>query len=166
MKYYHVSSFYHGEEFEFTPSLPYYLQKGEDKRTHRICVTANWRHSLRSIIVIKHSKYFFVYSTEEEPINPIAERERLLNEKKIRSTSNDFKLPRDGIVNKELWFTKAVKMKCEGMIILPNEMYGRMIMALGFSSGDPDVEKLQIEPYREIDPFAELRGNKYKEIEV
>jgi hypothetical protein len=161
MKYYHVTTSYFGEDAIFKPHVPYHLHRGEDKKTPRVCVTSNWRHSLRSIIVLKRTKTFYLYSCEEEPISPDVERSRLIKEKKIKVNYNDFRLPPDGIVNKELWYTKEITMKCEGMIILPNDVYARILMSFGMPSGDPDVDELKLEPYREINPFEELKSCSY-----
>jgi len=144
--WYHVTTQYLNEENEFNPNIPYYLRKGEDKRNARICVTDNWRHSLRSIILIKRCKDLYVYSTSEAPINPIETRKKLLKDKKIRKNCNDFQLLDDGICNKEHWFLNATKMKLEGVVKIPKEDYGRMLMGFGFM-GEPDIDKLQLEKY-------------------
>lgn len=149
-KWYHISSIIYnsGNELEFNPNIPYYLQKGEDRRNPRVCVTANWRHSLRSIILIRRSKSFFVYSTLEQPINPTKERENRIKNKQIRKNSNDFRLPPDGFINKEHWFLKPVTMKLEGVVKIPKKEYLSMLMDFGFS-GEQDINKLKIVTYKE-----------------
>lgn len=148
-KYYHITTNYLGEKTTFNPNLPYYIQKGEDRRTKRVCVTENWKYSIRAIIVLKRRRRFYCYSSNFEPINPIIQRENLLKEKKIKTISNDFKLPRDGIVNKELWYLEPIEMAFEGMIVIPDEDYARMVMAMGFPSGDPNISNLKLEDYKE-----------------
>ena len=148
MKWYHVTSYYHGKEFIFEPSIPYYLRKEEDKRTPRICVTQIWRHSLRSIILIKRQQEYYVYSTEEQPINPVKIRAKLLKGKQIRKNCNDYQMLEDGFANKEHWFTTLTKMKLEGEALIPKREYLGMLMGFGFS-GEPDMDKIKLTQYRE-----------------
>ena len=148
-EYYHVTTSYQGESQVFRPSIPYYLQKGEDKKNPRLCVTENWKHSARSIVVLKRSRRLYVYVSFKKPINPSEKRFELLKVKKIRKNYNDFRLPRDGIVNNELWFLDSTKMFFKGMIEIPEEEYAKMIMAMGFPSGDPDINKFKLKPYEE-----------------
>lgn len=145
-KWYHVTTVDRGEAFLFQPSIPGFLRKGEDKRTQRICVTANWKHSLRSIILIHPSQRYYLYATEQRPVNPIEERQRRLQEKSIRKTSNDFVFLEDGFANKEHWFLQPTKMTREGMIVLSKEDYLRMRMGFGFM-GEPAIDKLKLVPY-------------------
>lgn len=149
MRWYHITNYYQGKEFEAKPSIPFYLRTGEDRRTPRICVTANWRHSLRSIILIKRCMEFFVYSTEVKPINPPKTREKLLNEKKIRKNCNDYKLLEDGFVNKEHWYIKPIKMAFEGVVKIPKKEYLGMLIGFGFCN-DPDLNKMKLKPYKEL----------------
>ena len=116
MKWYHVTGCNQGQSFLFQPYIPRRLQKGEDRKTPRICVTGNWRHSLRSIMIIHLDRYFFVYSTTESPVDPTTFRQGLIDQKKIRKTSNDFRLPSDGFVNKEHWYLTPTLMTLEGYI--------------------------------------------------
>lgn len=148
-EYYHVTDRYRGEKAVFEPRLPYYLQSGEDKKNKRVCVTNNWRNSARSIVLIKRTKRLYIYSTEKKPVNPTIKREELLQCKKIRKNWNDFRLPRDGLYNKEHWFIEPIEMHFKGMIIIPKEMWVNMIIAMGFPSGDPDMDKLNLQPYKE-----------------
>lgn len=157
MKWYHVTSYYHKKEFTFIPNIPYYLRKGEDKRTPRICVTAIWKHSLRSIILIKRQQTYYIYSTEEQPINPIEIRQKLLKEKKIRKNCNDYQLLEDGFVNKEHWFIKPVKMKLEGVVELSKDQYLSMLMGFGWT-GEPDIDKLELKPYKKKSIEELLQG--------
>lgn len=159
MKWYHVTSYYEGKECKFVPNIPYYLRKGEDKRTPRICVTSIWKHSLRSIILIKRKREYYIYSTEEQPLNPIKMREKLLKEKKIRKNCNDYQMLEDGFVNKEHWFIKSITMKLEGVAIIPKKEYAGMLMGFGFCN-DPDVNKLKLTPYRKKSINEMLRGIK------
>ena len=146
MKYYHITCSYLKEEVLIKPSLPYFLQKGEDKETPRICVTTNWRHSLRSIILLRRAyDRFYLYSSEKQPLDPNMERQKLLDGKVIRKNQNRFRLPPDGQVNKELWYTEPTPMTLEGIIEIPKEVRLRMLMGFGFM-GDPDVEKLELKP--------------------
>jgi len=159
-KYYHVTTNHYGAEQVFEPHVPAYLQKGEDKKTERICVTDNWRHSLRSIILLRrYSNRFYVYSTDKEPVNPNTERERLLKEKAIRKNHNLFRLPPDGQVNKEKWYTEKTTMQLEGMVVFPTEMRAMALMGFGFMH-DPDVDKMKLEPYKE-EEFM-LGGRKFR----
>lgn len=148
MKWYHITTYYRGKTFKFDPSIPYYLRAGEDRRNARVCVTANWQHSLRSIILIKRSQEYYVYSTSVMPVNPITKREQLLKEKKIRKNSNDFKVLEDGVINKEHWFTESINMELEGVVELSKRDYAGMLMGFGFMN-EPDVTKLKIKPYIE-----------------
>ena len=148
MKWYHATNRYNGNEHQFVPSLARMLQKGEDKSTPRICVTGNWRHSLRSIILIKRSQEFFIYSTDQQPVNPIKEREKLLSEKTIRKNQILFQLPKDGFVNKEHWFLKPTTFELEGVVTIPKDDYLAMLMGLGFMN-EPDINKLSLKPYVE-----------------
>jgi hypothetical protein len=143
MKWFHVTSVNRGKSFLFTPYIPYRLQKGEDKRTPRICVTANWHHSLRSIIMIHLSRFFYVYSSKTAPISPQEMRESLLRGKKIPRTRNDFRVPQDGIINKEHWFLNPISMVLEGHIRIPEDDYAAALMGLGMFNY-PDVEKLKL----------------------
>ena len=147
MKYYHITCNYLEKEALIKPSVPYYLQKGEDKATPRICVTMNWRHSLRSIILLRrgHDR-FYVYSSEQQPLDPNTERQKLLDGKIIRKNQNKFRLPPDGQINKELWYTEPTPMMLEGMIEIPKEVRLRMLMGFGFM-GEPDMGKLELIPY-------------------
>jgi hypothetical protein len=158
MKWYHVTICYREKEFTFIPHIPYYLRKGEDKRTPRICVTTIWRHSLRSIILIKMQQEYYIYSTEEQPVNPIEIRKKLLKEKKIRKNCNDYQMLEDGFINKEHWFIKPVKMKLEGVIELSKKDYAGMLMGFGFCN-EPDVDKLKLKPYKKKSIEELLRGN-------
>lgn len=137
MKWYHVTRVNRGKEYLFIPVIPYRLQKGEDKRTERIYVTSNWRCSLRSIILIHLNRYFYVYSSEEKPVNPQEIRKR------VSGRSNDYRLPNDGIVNREHWYLKEVRMRLEGYVRIPEEMYAMALMGMGMFN-DPDVDKLKI----------------------
>ena len=145
--WYHVTTYYKEKEFTFKPNLPYYLQNGEDRRNPRVCVTANWRHSLMSIILIHPSREYFIYSTTEQPVNPIKEREKQLKNKQIRKNCNNFNLPPDGFVNKEHWFLSPTNMKLEGVVEIPKNDYLGMMMGFGFCN-EPNIDKLKIEPYR------------------
>ena len=148
MKWYHITSYYRGKEFIFKPNIPYYLRKGEDRRTPRICVTTIWRHSLRSIILIKRQREYYLYSTEEQPINPIEVRKRLLKEKKIRKNCNDYQMLEDGFINKEHWFVKPTKMKLEGVAKLSKNQYAGMLMGFGFCN-ETNVNEIELTPYKE-----------------
>jgi hypothetical protein len=158
MKYYHVTIYNRGEVFTFQPTIPIYLRKGEDRRTPRICVTSNWKHSLRSIILIHRSQRYYIYYTEQQPVNPIEERQRRLQEKSIRKTSNDFVFLEDGFANKEHWFLQSTEMTREGMVVLPKEAYLKMLMGFGFMN-EPDIDKLNLVPYepeKDIFDYAEV----------
>jgi len=148
MKWYHVTNYYRGKEFTFEPNIPYYLRKGEDRKTPRICVTPVWRHSLRSIILIKRQREFYVYSTEDSPINPVEMRKRLLKEKKIRKNCNNYQMLEDGFVNKEHWFITPTKMKLEGVAKLSKNQYAGILMGFGFTN-EPDVNKIELTSYKE-----------------
>jgi hypothetical protein len=160
MTWYHVTRYYEGQECTFRPSIPSYLQKGEDKRNPRVCVTGNWKVSLMSIILLNRScDRLYVYSTEEQPIDPQKERERLIKEKKIRKSCNDYQLPEDGIINKEKWFMAPIKMKFEGMLVIPKADRLGMLMGFGFTN-EPDVRKYELVPYKKQtleEMFAEMR---------
>ncbi len=162
MKWYHVTSYYRGKEFTFIPNIPYYLRKGEDKRTPRICVTTIWRHSLRSIILIKRQQEYYIYSTEEQPINPTKIRKQLLKDKKIRKNCNDYQMLEDGFINKEHWFNNPTKMKLEGVVKLSKNQYAGMLMGFGFCN-EPNMDTLKLKSYKEnrkIKLFRELKSYK------
>jgi len=148
VKYYHITTRCHDSENVFIPSLPGFLQKGEDKNTPRICVTTDWRRSLRSIILLhlSHDR-FYVYSSEKEPVDPNVEREKLLQSKAIRKNMNKFRLPPDGQINKERWYIDDTLMKFEGMVEFPKEMRCAALMGFGMLN-DPDVNKMVLEPYK------------------
>jgi len=145
MKWYHVTSRDHGTLHTFSPYVPHRLQKGEDRKTPRICVTDTWQHSLRSIIIIHLNRWFYVYSTEDLPIEPQSTREILLKEKNITRACNNFKLPPDGIINKEHWFLNQTQMKLEGHVMIPKDDYAAALMGLGMFNY-PDIEKLKLIP--------------------
>ena len=155
-KYFHVTGYYQGDSCVFTPRLPGYIQKGEDRNTPRICVTDNWKHSLRSIIVLHRLRVAYVYCSCAPPLSPLEHRAYLISEKKLRRTSNNFNLPRDGIINNEKWYITPIEMKLEGMVKVPKEDYARMLMSFGFSFGDPKIEKYKIEPYEKEDYFSSI----------
>ena len=157
MKWYHITSYYRGKEFIFEPNIPYYLRKGEDRRTPRICVTAIWRYSLRSIILIKRQREYYLYSTEEQPINPIKMREKLLKDRKIKKNCNDYQMLKDGFINKEHWFLTSTKMKLEGVATVPKKQYAGMLMGFGFFN-DPDISKIKLIQYKEKSIEELLRG--------
>jgi hypothetical protein len=143
MKWYHVTTCNWGSSFLFQPRIPGIIQKGEDRNTPRICITDNWKHSLRSIMLIHLDRYFYVYSTTEKPIDPTAHRQNLIDKKQIRKTSNNFCLPSDGFVNKEHWFLTPTLMTLEGHIRIPEEDYVAALIGLGmFNYPDPNKMKL------------------------
>lgn len=145
MKWYHVTAVNRGESFIFLPFVPRRLQKGEDKRTPRICVTDKWRHSLRSIMIVHLNRFFYVYSCEETPVSPSEMREALLRDRKITRACNDFNLPKDGFINKEHWFLKPTHMVLDGHVRIPEESYASALMGFGMFNY-PNPEKLEMVP--------------------
>jgi hypothetical protein len=70
-------------------------------------------------------------------------REDLLKNRKIPQKRNDFRMPSDGIVNKEHWFLNPTPMVLEGHIKIPEDDYAAALMGLGMFNY-PDVKKFKL----------------------
>ncbi len=144
--WYHVNTRYLGPTNIFKPEIPTYTRlKGEDKRTPRVSVTHDWRNAIHMLIILYSSQYWYVYETNEVPIDPVARRLELLQQKKIRSTSNDFRSP-DAEVGAEAWFLEPIKMKYSGIVDIGRDAILRLKMSMGMSDGGINYKKLKLEP--------------------
>jgi len=110
--WYHVTSQYFGNSFTFTPHIPQNSRlKGEDKKTPRICVSPRWQSPIYMLALIRPNRYWWIYKTEEIPIDPVSTREKLLKDKKIKKVSNDYRSLDAEKHNSEAWFLKPTNME-------------------------------------------------------
>lgn len=110
MTYYHVTEHYHGSEHLFEPELPKHIQRGEDKKTPRICVK-NKNQPLNWLAPCKT----FIYASNTPPIDPSIHRSMLIQQKKLKHSCNDFKLSIDGLTTNERWYLEPVRMQFVGV---------------------------------------------------
>jgi hypothetical protein len=112
-------------------------------------------------MIIHLDRYFYVYSSTEQPIDPQTQRQVLIAQKKIRKSSNDFQLPYDGFINKEHWFLTPTKMILEGHIRIPENDYVGALIGLGMFNY-PDPEKMKLIPG--IPVFQNYKGKSMHEL--
>ena len=143
--WYHVNTGYLGSTNTFEPVVPRGTRlKGEDKRTPRVSVTHDWKSAIHMLIVLYASQYWYVYETNDIPIDPVSKRLELLQQKKLRKNSNDFRSP-DAEVGAEAWFLESVKMKYSGIVDIGKNAYMRLTMSMGMGDGGVDYKKLKLQ---------------------